>query len=414
MEWAIYCLVILFWNQGEAVTPVADFSKFSLDETLTKATKLYFDEDYKPAIKLFEKSIINHKIVKDAQLACSKKCEKSSISKELNLDFDGHRSLEVFGNIIAEANCFKICLEEHPYRVSKTPISEQHVSDDMEYRKQYDYLQFAYFKTNKIKKACQAAQTYLQRNPDDADMIKNVDYYKTLPNVEESWFKDLEAPPYYEPFLLGIQAYEAGESGDVIQHIETTLLQYFQSHKECQLMCNNKPLYQMETFYRFHKAVADQYLSYIDCALGCEARLQPVVYGAAIPNFVAYCQSYLQFSYHAIGNWNMAVKSAASVLLMNPDDETAAGNMQYYRNNAQGRGVTDADYLPRNDVKKYKENRDKLKLLKEKAVAAWGGEESEVIENPINKKRGEDVSMRDLAKTITEELKLQINEMMKP
>ena len=53
------------------------------------------------------------------------------------------------------------------------------------------------------------------------------------------------------------------------------------------------------SIYQHALLVADQFLSYIDCCLGCEARLQPVVYGAAIPNFVAYCQSYLQFSYHA-------------------------------------------------------------------------------------------------------------------
>ena len=63
------CILILLIVH--IILQVADFSKFSLDETLTKATELYFDEDYKPAIKLFEKSIINHKIVKDAQLACS-------------------------------------------------------------------------------------------------------------------------------------------------------------------------------------------------------------------------------------------------------------------------------------------------------------------------------------------------------
>jgi len=412
MDLVTFFLVIsLLCQNGNAVKPVADLSTFSLDETLTKATTLYFDGEYKTSIKLFEKSIINNKIVKDAQLACSKKCEKSSISKELNLDFGTHETLKMFGNIIAEASCIKVCLEEHPYRVANTPIPQEHVSYDMEFRKQYDYLQFSYFKTNSIKKACQAAQTYIQRNPDDGDMIRNIEYYKTLPNVKDSWFKDLEARPYYDPFLLGIEAYENGDSSSVVLHIETTLQLYFQSHKECQMMCKNRPLYEMKTFYRLHKAVAEQYLSYIDCCLACEVKLQPVVYGAAIPDFVAYCLSYLQFSYHALGNWNLAVKSAASVLLMSPEDETAAGNMKFYRSNSQGRGVTDSDYLPRNDVKKYHERREKLKRLQKLAPDIFESDEGEVIENI---RPGSDVSMRDLAKTITDELKVQINSMMKP
>lgn len=76
-----------------------------------------------------------------------------------------------------------------------------------------------------------------------------------------------------------------------------------------------------------------------------------------------------------VGNWNLAVKAAASVLLMSPDDETAAGNMKFYRSNSQGRGVTDSDYLPRNDVKKYHERREKLKRLQKLAPDIFESDE---------------------------------------
>ncbi|KRT79626.1 hypothetical protein AMK59_7679 [Oryctes borbonicus] len=52
----------------------------------------------------------------------------------------------------------------------------------------YHYLQYAYYKLGKLKSACQAVASYLLFYPDDHDMKRNVQYYKSLPEVSEKYF----------------------------------------------------------------------------------------------------------------------------------------------------------------------------------------------------------------------------------
>ncbi|KAF5293323.1 hypothetical protein FQR65_LT10988 [Abscondita terminalis] len=52
----------------------------------------------------------------------------------------------------------------------------------------YHYLQFAYFKTNNLKAACQAAASYVLFYPNDDTMRSNMQFYKNLPKVEENFF----------------------------------------------------------------------------------------------------------------------------------------------------------------------------------------------------------------------------------
>ncbi|XP_031334109.1 prolyl 3-hydroxylase 1-like isoform X1 [Photinus pyralis] len=52
----------------------------------------------------------------------------------------------------------------------------------------YHYLQYAYFKDGNLKSACQAAASYVLFYPNDDTMRSNMEYYKKLPKVDNSFF----------------------------------------------------------------------------------------------------------------------------------------------------------------------------------------------------------------------------------
>ncbi|KAK4871674.1 hypothetical protein RN001_015798 [Aquatica leii] len=61
----------------------------------------------------------------------------------------------------------------------------------------YHYLQFAYFKNNNLKAACQAAASYVLFYPNDDTMRSNMEYYKSLPKVENNFFTPRPEAVYY-------------------------------------------------------------------------------------------------------------------------------------------------------------------------------------------------------------------------
>nr|XP_022901177.1 prolyl 3-hydroxylase 1-like [Onthophagus taurus] len=67
--------------------------------------------------------------------------------------------------------------------------------DDL-YPSHYHYLQYAYFKTDKLKEACAAVETYLMFYPNDEVMMSNKEYYLKL-DVKKEWFKPREEAEEY-------------------------------------------------------------------------------------------------------------------------------------------------------------------------------------------------------------------------
>ena len=55
---------------------------------------------------------------------------------------------------------------------------------------------FGVCQLGEYKQAVSAAYTFLVANPDHEVMAANVEYYHSMPEVEDAWFQDLEATPY--------------------------------------------------------------------------------------------------------------------------------------------------------------------------------------------------------------------------
>nr|XP_002129606.1 cartilage-associated protein [Ciona intestinalis] len=336
-----------------------------LEVLLDQAVSLYHEEKWPQSVNMFEKALVNYKMSKHAAVACIGKCKTANIFKEINEDLTDFPLLKAVGDLVAQASCIKICSEEHPFGDFNKRALRWDIARDLELRKPYNYLQFAYYKMNKIKKACQAVYTYHQVHTENQDTIANIEFYKTLPDVQDSYFTDLEADASYNLFIEAAAAYDDKKYEVVVDKIEKCLVSFFKAVTDCESLCF-KPV-ELITFQRFMKAIIDQHHGQVKCCLECEHKLSPVLFGRKVEHFVAKCFSYLQFAYFSLGKWEMAVPAAASVLLLNPNDKDAQNNLDYYESKAEERRlVRDIHFQPRADaVKFFTEKQKKVKFVEE-------------------------------------------------
>nr|CAB3233922.1 cartilage-associated protein-like [Phallusia mammillata] len=352
-----------------------------LDDLWEMGKETYFEGDYATSIKILEKALVTYRMMRHVDIACNRKCLNANINKDLpDLDFTKYNDLFVLGNLVAEANCRKLCIEEHPYGVSAQHRPSAKVIEAFQLRQPYDFLQFSYFKTNLIKQACQAVQTYYQAHLQDQSTLNNIDYYKTLDNVTDADFKDLEATKFYKYFVAGVDAYTVKNYKEVVANIEKALTEYFVDHEECELLCYQP--FSHTHFRRFYRALAGQYMDYLGCCLSCQDKLNPVVSGYPVQKVVARCYAYLQFAYYQLGKVQMAAPCAAAGLLLNPDDVDAQKNMKFYMESASQNNLSASVHLgPRADaVKFHKHLTDMLQMQKECNEVFDDGDEGTVDE----------------------------------
>lgn len=354
-------------------------ASFSIQQVAKRAVDSYFAEDYPAAIRDFESALVHYRMFKSIDETCGVRCNSPNISKEIGMNFTGFDDLFAFGNLIAQANCIKICKEEHPFVKKHIERPREDYVRDLESRMPYNYLQFAYWKTGRMDKAIHAAHTYLQANPHDEQMKENMEYYK------DSWtskkpLTDLEAKPYQGFFQKAVKFYESEKYAKAIENFENALSDYFIVLDECKASCyvENDP----ETFHGFVIAVAFRYKPVYECISGCEKKLRPLVDDNFVDSFVSRTYSYLQFAYYQLGKYSKAVSTAASALLIDKDDELSIGNMQYYSESATELGLKKLDFLPRTEAQSYVQTKnEEVDILKTILEVTDYDDEGEVQED---------------------------------
>ncbi|KAK3914415.1 Prolyl 3-hydroxylase 1 [Frankliniella fusca] len=139
----------------------------------SQGTDAYYAEEYDVAVTNMEASI---KEFLKANDECRADCEGP---------FDQGWLPDFTSSI---ANHFVYCLKCKAKCQSKLSRLNGEKYDDF-LAKHFDYLQYAYYKQGNLKKACTAAGTYLMILPADTTMLENVQYYKSLPKVDDTMFQ---------------------------------------------------------------------------------------------------------------------------------------------------------------------------------------------------------------------------------
>ncbi|XP_057673261.1 endoplasmic reticulum protein SC65 [Corythoichthys intestinalis] len=316
-----------------------------LDSTYDYALHQYAARKWADSVKYLEHSLRLHRLLRDSEAFCGRNC--SAVSRG---DDDGEDDvrLRVVRHILLRAACLKKCKADFP--VFKLPRPRRELLESFEKRTPYKYIQYAYYQLNNLEKAVSAAHTYLKKNPEDPSLTKNMNYYKTLVDVEP-YLIDHEEQPYESVFVKSAKLHNSGDFSGSARHMEQAVAFYLEAYATCAAACDGA--YEILEFKDFYPTLADLYLEALKCKVDCEQQLTPSVGGFIVDKFVATMYHYLQFSYYKLNDVKSAAPCAASYMLFDPDDQVMRQNVDYYHFYREQWGLADEDFRPRPEAWRY-------------------------------------------------------------
>ncbi|XP_034449308.1 endoplasmic reticulum protein SC65 [Hippoglossus hippoglossus] len=371
------CLALLLPALAEAQYEKYSFRGFPpkdimpLDSAYGYALEQYGVQKWGESIKFLELSLRLHRLLRDSEAFCSRNC--SSVSRDNDTLF-ADNSLRVVRHILLRAACLKKCKAGFP--VFNLAYPRRDLLETFDQRVPYRYIQYAYYQLNNVQKAVAAAHTFLKKNPNDPYLVKNINYYKTLLDVEE-YLIDHEEQPYESVFLKGVTLYNSGDFSNSARNMELAITHYFEVYSLCLAGCEGS--YEILEFKDFYPTLADLYTDVLKCKVKCVAHLTPNVGGFFVEKFVATMYHYLQFSYYKLNDAKNAAPCAASYILFDPNDQVMQQNVEYYHFYQEQWGLKDQDFQPRPEAQRYFNQTTKQKEMLEFALNYLQTDDEDVV-----------------------------------
>uniref|UniRef100_A0A8C7Y3N7 Prolyl 3-hydroxylase family member 4 (inactive) n=1 Tax=Oryzias sinensis TaxID=183150 RepID=A0A8C7Y3N7_9TELE len=303
------CLALLIPGLAQAQYEKYSFRSFPqkdimpLESAYNYALEQYAAQNWAESVKYLELSLRLHRLLRDSEAFCSRNC--SSVSRD-NVTLYRDVTLRVAHHVLLRAACLKRCKEEFP--VFKLKYPRRDLLQAFEERIPYRYIQFAYYQVRfPSAKSIAAAHTFLKKNPKDPSLTKNMNYYKTLFDVEE-YFIDSEEQPYESVFLKSVMLYNNGDYSSSARNMEQAVTLYFES--------------------------------YSMCLAGCESSYEITEVKDFYPTL-------------AVNDVKNAAPCAASYMLFDPSDQVMQQNVAYYHFYHEQWGLKDQDFQPRPEAQEY-------------------------------------------------------------
>lgn len=331
-----------------------------LDSAYSYALEQYAAQNWGESVKFLELSLRLHRLLRDSEAFCSSNC--SSVSRDNDGPF-ADSTLRVVRHILLRAACLKKCKADFP--VFKLAYPRRDLLETFEKRTPYRYIQYAQYQLNNLEKAVAAAHTFLKKNPTDPHLTKNMNYYKTLFDVNE-YLIDYEEQPYESVFVKSVMLYNNGDFSSSARNMEQAITQYFEVYNLCLAGCEGS--YEILEFKDFYPTLADLYTDVLKCKVKCEENLTPSVGGFFVEKFVATMYHYLQFSYYKLNDVKNAAPCAASYMLFDSKDQVMQQNVAYYRFYKEQWGLVENDFHPRPEALRYFNETTKQKEMLEFAL----------------------------------------------
>ncbi|XP_029912875.1 endoplasmic reticulum protein SC65 [Myripristis murdjan] len=342
-----------------------------LDSAYSHALELYAEHKWAESVKYLELSLRLHRLLRDSEAFCSRNC--SSVSRDNDTLF-ADNSLRIVRHFLLRASCLKKCKANFP--VFNIAYPRRDVLEAFDKRTPYRYIQYAYYQLNHLEKAVAAAHTFLQKNPDDPYLTKNMNYYKTLFDVEE-YLINQEEQPYESVFLKAVKLYNSGDFSSSTRNMEQALTEFFDIYDLCLAGCEGS--YEITEFKDFYPTLADLYIEVLKCKVKCEENLTPNVGGFFVEKFVATMYHYLQFAYYKMNDVKNAAPCAASYMLFDPDDKVMQQNVAYYHFYQEQWGLEEKDFQPRPEALRFFNQTTKQKEMLEFALNYLQTDDEDVV-----------------------------------
>ncbi|XP_042163502.1 endoplasmic reticulum protein SC65 [Oncorhynchus tshawytscha] len=377
--WLSFCFCVVL------VAPVlveAQYEKYSfksfpqndlmpLESAYGHALDQYAAQNWRDSIKYLELSLRLHRLLKDSEAFCSQNC--STVSRDNDTLF-ADSSLRIMRHFLLRASCLKKCKTTFP--VFTVAYPKRDVLEAFEKRVPYRYIQYAYYQLNNIERAVSAAHTFLQKNPEDPFISKNMNYYKTLFELDE-YLIDHEERPYEPVFLKAVKLYNSGDFSASSRDMEQATTEYLKMYDLCLAGCEGS--YEVTEYKDFYPTLADLYTEVLKCKVKCEENLKPNVGGFFVEKFVATMYHYLQFAYYKLNDVRNAAPCAASYMLFDANDQVMQQNMVYYRFYREQWGLEETHFLPRPEALRYFNQTTKQREMLEFALNYLQTDDEDVV-----------------------------------
>ncbi|XP_062841198.1 endoplasmic reticulum protein SC65 [Trichomycterus rosablanca] len=345
----LLCAVLLvppvFGTEGSEAGLGKDPLLTPLDTLYALALEHYGARNWDESARLLELSLRAYRTLRENEARCTSTCARGDTEPT---DTSADTSLRLIKHILTRAACIKQCKAEAPVLALKYPKPETlHAFSS---RTPYRYLQYSYYQMNNVEKAVSAAHTFLQRNPDDPLISKNMNFYKSLFDVEE-YLIDQEEKPHETLFLQAVMVYNEGDYSNSVRMMEEVCVHYYSVYDECVSACEGS--HQIEETKDFYQTLSGYFMEVLRCRLRCEQDLTPNVGGFFVKKFVATVYHYMQFAYYKLNYVTKAVPCALSYLLFDPDDKVMKQNVEYYRLHREQWGLKEEQFIPCPEALRY-------------------------------------------------------------
>ncbi|XP_038672064.1 prolyl 3-hydroxylase 2 [Scyliorhinus canicula] len=308
----------------------------------------YYSNDWHSVIYYMEGAIHSYTQQRKFKIQCRLQCAEQHEMQEA-----AQPNLSSFSVILRRAHCIQQCESQRMGPASIYRVSEE-VLQEFHRRTVYNYLQLAYYKLNELDKAAEAAHTFFLANPEHMEMRESLERYKQMEGVKESHFIDREMRPYMEAFNIGLKQYDEEQYVLAIGSFEEALKHYWLAETECRAYCQGPQQLDANTSpsssFHLYELIADHYIQVLQCGHDCirelatrAGRLSP------IENYLPMHYDFLQYSYFKVGNYEKALETTKSYLLIRPDDDDMLQNLDYYQS-ALGRQGHSNVITPRQDL----------------------------------------------------------------
>ena len=206
----------------------------------------------------------------------------------------------------------------------------------------YQYLNVAYFNTNRLSDAVAAAYTFFNANPmeihpDEEDEGQlTLDFYNDVPGVTEEMFVDLETREYFILYERAAHAYQLEQYESAISIFKSALDEYYLEMEGCRALCEEpynfgeaykSPLPQFQRFQVNHLA------QLLQCRLRCVKQMEQKTgeYNRrSNSDFLPIHYHFLMFASHEAGLPDDAIKYAKTYIMFHPTNEAMKDNFQYF------------------------------------------------------------------------------------
>ena len=207
----------------------------NFEQLYTKGKEAYLENDFSACVALMENALQDYKSYQALITRCKRDCHKQIKSQSSVIEHI--QEMVPFEKLIQETLCLMKC-KEGKIPQNRDEFASQSTRADFEAKKPYDYLQLCYYKTNDLQKAAEAAYTNHIYNRENLVMVENLNYYLSLPEVEEAKVVDMEEEDYVASYLTATDQYRAEDWQGMVATMETALQQFLAAEESCRLSCD--------------------------------------------------------------------------------------------------------------------------------------------------------------------------------